>query len=187
MAADFQNVYRYYVSLLVGSVGGRFRTQLQPCRWKRITFCGRYLCFSFTFQRASTWATSWEKCGCWLLVSLKKCGCCSSLKEEIVAFSKKKKTISKSSDKTSSTRPSTRGSSDAIVSCWHDMNPDPGSLASKNSDQMIRFNLFHFLSGKKVQFHLSRKNHQKFHSNGKCSLLFVKGWRCQSNWRWDNG
>ena len=41
------------VSLLVGSVGGCFRTQLQPCRWKRITFCGRYLCFSFTFQRAS--------------------------------------------------------------------------------------------------------------------------------------
>ena len=36
------------VYLLVGSVGGRFRTQLQPCRWKRITFCGRYLCFSFT-------------------------------------------------------------------------------------------------------------------------------------------
>ena len=34
--------------LLVGSVGGRFRTQLQPCRWKRITFCGWYLCFSFT-------------------------------------------------------------------------------------------------------------------------------------------
>ena len=32
------------VSLLVGSVGGRFRTQLQPCRWKRITFCGRYRC-----------------------------------------------------------------------------------------------------------------------------------------------
>ena len=47
MAADFQNFYRYYacVSLFVGSVGGRFRTQLQPCRWKRITFCGRYLCF----------------------------------------------------------------------------------------------------------------------------------------------
>ena len=56
------------VSLLVGSVGGRFRTQLQPCRWKRITFCGRYLCFSFTFQRASAWAASWEKnvdADCW--------------------------------------------------------------------------------------------------------------------------
>ena len=32
------------VSLLVGSVGGSFRTQLQPCRWKRIKSCGRYLC-----------------------------------------------------------------------------------------------------------------------------------------------
>ena len=49
------------LSLLVGSVGGRFRTQQQPCRWERITFCGRYLCFCFTFQRASAWATSWEK------------------------------------------------------------------------------------------------------------------------------
>ena len=55
------------VSLLVGSVGGRFRTQLQPCRWKRITFCCRYLCFSFTFQRASAWATSWVKM--WMLIA----------------------------------------------------------------------------------------------------------------------
>ena len=30
-----------------------------------------------------------------------------------------------------------------------DMYPDPGPLASENSDQMIRFNLFRFLSGKK--------------------------------------
>ena len=29
------------------------------------------------------------------------------------------------------------------------MYPDPGPLASENSDQMIRFNLFRFLSGKK--------------------------------------
>ena len=28
--------------------GGRFRAQLQPCRWKRIKLFGRYLCFSFT-------------------------------------------------------------------------------------------------------------------------------------------
>ena len=55
------------VYLLVGSVGGRFRTQLQPCRWKRITFCGRYLWFSSTFQRASAWATSWEKM--WMLIA----------------------------------------------------------------------------------------------------------------------
>ena len=58
-------------SLLVGSVGGRFRTQLQPCRWKRITFCGRYLCFFYLhdsgFRRASIWATSREKM--WMLIA----------------------------------------------------------------------------------------------------------------------
>ena len=57
----------FIVTMLVSSVGGRFRTQQQPCRWKRITFCGRYLCFSFTFQRASAWATSWEKM--WMLIA----------------------------------------------------------------------------------------------------------------------
>ena len=69
------------------------------------------------------------------------------------------------------------------------MYPDPDSLASENSDQMIRFNLFRFLSGKKVQFHLSRKNHRKFHSNGKRSRRKRKGekkfqnfdfWACPS-------
>ena len=30
------------------------------------------------------------------------------------------------------------------------MNPDPGPLAFENSDQMIRFNPFRFLSGKKT-------------------------------------
>ena len=110
MAADFQNVYRCNVCLCSSVVlaGVLEHNCNSP---KRITFCGRYLCFSFTFQPASAWATSWEKM--WMLiasVSLTKCGCCSSLKEEIFAFSKKKKTISKSSYKTSSTR----GSSDAM-------------------------------------------------------------------------
>ena len=45
---------------------------------------------------------------------------------------------------------------------------DHGPLASQNSDQTYGF-LFRFLSGKKVQFHLSRKNQRKFHSNGKRS------------------
>ena len=32
------------------------RTQLQPCRWKRIKFFGRYLCFSFSCMiRVSSW------------------------------------------------------------------------------------------------------------------------------------
>ena len=52
------------------------------------------------------------------------------------------------------------------------MYPDRGPLASENSNQMIRFNLFRFLSGKKGQFHLSRKSYRKFHSNGKRSGFF---------------
>ena len=46
---------------------------------------------------------------------------------------------------------------------------DLGPLASKTSDEMIQLNLFRFLSGIKVQFHLSRKNYRKFHSNGQLS------------------
>ena len=86
------------VSLLVGSVGGRFRTQLQSCRWKLNHVLWSVLVFFFPPELHHG-----KKCGCWLLVSLMKCGRCSSLKEEIIAFSKKKKTISKSSDKTPST------------------------------------------------------------------------------------
>ena len=98
-----------YVSLLVGSVGGRFRTQLQPCRWKRITFCGRYLRFSFTRMiRASSVLPPelhrGKKCGCWLLVSRTKCGCCSSQKKKLSPSSPKKTPrFSKPSDKMSST------------------------------------------------------------------------------------
>ena len=98
------------VSLLVVSVGGCFRTQMQPCRWKRITFCGRYLCFSFTFQRASSRATSWEKM--WMLIAcfLYEMWMLQELERRNCRLLQKEKTISKSSDNTSSTR----GSSDTI-------------------------------------------------------------------------
>ena len=67
--ADFQNVYSYNVCLCSSVVLADVlkHTELQPCRWKRMNFCGRYLCFSFSyshdagFQRAFAWATSWEK------------------------------------------------------------------------------------------------------------------------------
>ena len=52
------------------------------------------------------------------------------------------------------------------------MYPDPGPLPSENSDQMIRFYPLRFLSGRKVQFHLSRRSYRKFHSNGKRSLKY---------------
>ena len=59
-------------SLLVGSIGGRFRTQQQPWRWKRIYVLWSVLVFFFYshdsgFRRASVWATSWEKM--WMLIA----------------------------------------------------------------------------------------------------------------------
>ena len=62
-------------------------------------------------------------------------------KEEIVAFFSKKQ-LSKSSDKTSSTTESSAAMFLVVP------RPRP-PRASENSDQMIRFNLFRFLSGKK--------------------------------------
>ena len=107
------------VSLLVGSVGGRFRTQLlQPCRSKRIKLFGQYLCFSFTRMiRDSSGLLPELHRGkkMWMLIVgfPNEMWMLQQPKEEIVAFSKKKKKLSKSSDKTSSTT----GSSAASVSC----------------------------------------------------------------------
>ena len=44
-----------------------------------------------------------KKCGCWLLVSRTKCGCCSSQKKKLSRSSPKKPRFSKPSDKTSRT------------------------------------------------------------------------------------
>ena len=147
MAADFQNVYRYYVCLCSSVVlADVLEHNCNPAGENELRFVVGTCVFLSHSSVLPPELHRGKKCGCWLLVSLTKCGCCSSLKEEIVTFSKKKKTISKSSDKTSSTR----GSSDAMFLVdMITMYPDPGSLASENSDQMIRFNLFRFLSGKK--------------------------------------
>ena len=80
------------VSLPVGSVGGRFRTLLQPFRCKRIKFCCRYLFFSFAswFGLPACFRLSYidgKLCGCWLLIFLTKCGCWSSQTDEIVSIS----------------------------------------------------------------------------------------------------
>ena len=73
MAADFQNVYRCNASLCSSVVLADVSDHNeQPCRWKRITFCGRYLCFSFTCMiRDSGVLPSELHCGkkfeCWFL------------------------------------------------------------------------------------------------------------------------
>ena len=157
MAADFQNVYCYNVCLCSSVVlADVLEHNCNPAGENELCFVVGTCVFLSHSSVLPPELHRGKKCGCWLLVSLMKCGCCSSLKEE--------KTISKSSNKMSSMR----GSS------------DPGSLASGNSDEMIWFNLFCFLRGKKVQFHLSRKNYRKFHSNGKRSLKAHPQSRCYS-------
>ena len=81
------------VSLLVGSVGGRFRTQLQPAGENELRFVVGTCVFLSHSSVLPPELHHGKKCGCWLLVSPTKCGCCSSLKEEIVTFSKKKKKV----------------------------------------------------------------------------------------------
>ena len=146
MAADFQNVSSENVSLLVSGVGGRFRTQLQHCRWKLVKFCSRAsACRHLSYIEG-------RQCGCWLLVFLTKCGWCSNQTDEIVAFFSKTNNFPSGPIKRLAL---TTGSSAAMFIV--DMYPDPDLLASENSDQMKRFNLFRFLSGKNaVPFSLEK-------------------------------
>ena len=139
-AADFQNRLSLQCeSLLVGSVGGRCRTQQQPGRWKRITFCGRYLCFSFTgmIRDSSVFPSELHRGA--------KCGCCGSQKKKLSPSSPKKRKFLSLPIKRLARQ---QVQLPCFLLTWY-MYPDPGPLASENSDQMIRFNLFRFLSGKK--------------------------------------
>ena len=163
------------VSLLVGSVGGHFRTQQQPCRWKRIKFSGRYLCFSSTcmirgFQRASAWATSWEKM--WMLIAgfPDEMWMLQQPKEEIIAFfSKKKKFRSRPIKRKAPQEVKLRCFLLTLICTqtpahWHPKIP------------IKWYSSIYFVSRveKKVQFHLFRKNHWKFHSNGKHSRFHLE-------------
>ena len=89
--------------------GGRFRAQLQPCRWKRIKLFGRYLCCSFTCVIQESVPQPELHRGrnmdadCWLpwrnvdAAAAKRRNC------RLLLQKTKKKQFSKSSDKTSST------------------------------------------------------------------------------------
>ena len=110
--SDFQNVYRYNVCLCSSLVLADVLEHIcNPAGEIELRFVVGTCVFLSHSSVLPPELHRGKKV--WMLiasVSLMKCGYCSSLKEEIFAFSKKKKTISKSSDKTSSTR----GSSDAM-------------------------------------------------------------------------
>ena len=105
MATDFQSVYCYNVCLCSSVVlADVLEHTCNPAGENELRFVVGTCVFLSHSSVLPPELHRGKKCGCWLLVSLTKCGRCSSLKEEIVAFSKKKKTVCKSSDKTSSTR-----------------------------------------------------------------------------------
>ena len=154
MAADFQNVYRYNVCLCSSVV---FADVLQhncnpvvvfffylhvgiPARFLLSYIVGKNVDADCWFPGQNADAAAAKRRNCRLLL----------LKQQ----------FSKSSVKTSSTTES----SAAMFLVDLIMYPDPDPLACETSDQMIRFNLLHFLSEEKVQVHLYRKNYRKFHS-----------------------
>ena len=160
MAADFQNVYRYYVCLCSSVVlADVLEHNCNPAGENELRFVVGTCVFLSHSSVLPPELHRGKKCGCWLLVSLTKCGCCSSLKEEIVAFSKKKKAIYKSSDKTSSTR----GSSEAMFLLDMICTQTPAHWHPKIPIKWYGSIYFVSLVEKKVQFHLSRKKHRKFH------------------------
>ena len=189
------------VSLLVGSVGGRFKThwtatlqvKTNELLWSVLVFfflilawCGIPACFRLIYIVGKN-----ENADCWFPWRNVDAACRLLLQ---------KKKNSKSSDKTSSTT----GCSAAmflVCSCWHDMYPDLGPLASETltCDQAFKYREGGYdcrlpilaikwygsiyvvsLVEKKVQFHLSRKNYRKFHSNGKHSWIGPAG-LCSKN------
>ena len=118
------------VSLLVGSVGGRFRTQLQPCRWKRIKFCGRYLCFLLLawFGIPACFRLSYivgknVDADCWF--PWRNVDAAAAKRRNYRVLLQKKKIFQVVRLNIKHDRQFSRH-----VSCWHDMYPEPGLLAS---------------------------------------------------------
>ena len=108
MAADFQNVYRYNVSLCSSVVlADVSEHNSNPAGENELRYVGGTCFFSFTCMIRDSGVLPSElhrgkKFGsCWLLVFRTKCGCCSSQKKELSPSLPKKN--SKPSDKTSST------------------------------------------------------------------------------------
>ena len=156
-----------YVSLPAGSVGGRFRTQLQPCRWKRIKFCGRYLCFLLLALlgipacfRLSYIVGKNVDVDCWFpwrnvdAAAAKRRNCCLLLQKKENNFPSRP--IKRLARKEVQPR--------CFLLTWYEPKPRPTGIRKFRSNE--------------VQFHWTRKSYRKFHSNGKrtCSqlIMFVK-------------
>ena len=164
MAANFQNVYRCNVSFCSSVVladvsehnsNPALQVKTNYVLWSVLVFF--FYLHDSGFRRASVWATSWEKCGCWWLVSRTKCGCCSSLKKKLLPSSPKKENKTKQqqqffepSNKTSSTT----GSSATMFLVDMIWTQTPAHWHLKIPIKWYDSIYFVSLVEKKVQFHL---------------------------------
>ena len=150
MSADFQNNYRYNVCLCTSAVLADVLEH--NCKSKRKTQVG--------FQRASVWAKLRENnvdADCWFPW------------RNVDAAAPKQMNLSPSSPKNQFSNKTSSKTESSVTMFLADKYPGPGPLASECSDQMMRFNLFPFLTGKKCSSICPEKNYRKFHSSGKRS------------------
>ena len=106
MAADFPNVYRYYVCLCSSVVlADVLEHNCNPAGENWITFCGRYLCFSFHLSYIVGKIVGAD---CWF--PWRNVDAAAAWKKKLSPSPKRKKQFPSHPIKT----PSTRGSSDAM-------------------------------------------------------------------------
>ena len=171
MAADFQNVYRYNVCLCSSVVlADVLEHNCNPAGENELSFvvgtCVFFYLHDSGFQRASAWATSWEKrCKLiagfpdemWMLQQPNRWDC--RLLQKNYFPSRPIKRLARQEVKP----PSFLMTCTQTPAHWHPKVPIKwyGSI------------YFVSLVEKKLQFYLSRKNYRKFHSNGKRSLRLL--------------
>ena len=87
-----------------------------------------------TFQRASAWATSWEKCGCWFLGRNVEA---AAAKRRNFRLLLKNKQFFKSSDKTSSRLARQEVQPPCFLLTWYVPRPRPTGIRTNDTVQSI--------------------------------------------------
>ena len=161
MAADFQNVYRYYVCLCSSVVlADVLEHNCNPAGENELRFVVGTCVFLSHSSVLPPELHRGKKCGCWLLVSRTKCGCCSS----------QMKKLPTPSDKTSSTT----GSSATMFLVDMICTQTPAHWHLKIPIKWYGSIYFVSLVGKKRSSICPAKSYRKFHSNGTRSMRKVE-------------
>ena len=182
MVADFQNVYRYSVCLCSSvALADVLEHNCNPTVEEQLSFV---VCSCvFFYLNDSGFHLSYivgKKCGCLLLVSLTKCGCCSRQKKKLSPSSPKKKHNFSSRPRKCLARQEVQPP--CFLLTRYAPRPWPTSIRKFRSNDTVQsgaiiygswFNLFCFLSGEQCSSICPEKNYRKFHSNGKRSMFQI--------------